>query len=65
VRGPEFAAHLVAEAPKSALVFMSGRPMEAKLKQFPGLEGAQVLAKPFSHGALIIAIETALARRRA
>ncbi|WP_299376587.1 ATP-binding protein [uncultured Tateyamaria sp.] len=63
VRGPGFAAQLLAASPDTAVVFISGRPSEAHLEAHPDLAAETVLQKPFDRDQLLHKIETALRQR--
>ncbi|MEM8728553.1 MAG: ATP-binding protein [Pseudomonadota bacterium] len=59
VLGPEFAAEMLGAAPRTSVVFISGRPGDAKIEAFPALRHASVLAKPFTRDDLVKQIEAA------
>ncbi|MEM9148666.1 MAG: ATP-binding protein, partial [Pseudomonadota bacterium] len=60
VRGPEFAADLVARLPETQVIFISGRPTKAEIPEVAGLAEAAVLTKPFSREELLQKIQLAL-----
>ncbi len=61
VRGPEFAAELLEACPGTGILFVSGRPTEAKLDAYPTLRTAKILQKPFSRDDLISQVQNSLA----
>jgi len=60
VRGPEFAAELLQTCPDTRVLFVSGRPSEAKLDSYPALRSAKILQKPFARDDLILHVQNAL-----
>lgn len=58
--GPEFAQRLVTQSPQTKVIFISGRPSDAGLPDAPQIDGATMLAKPFSKEDLWQHIEMAL-----
>ena len=60
VRGPEFATQLIATSGNIGIVFISGRPLEAHLDEYPNLASQTILQKPFTRDQLLQQIEHAL-----
>lgn len=54
--GTEFAVDVVRRHPRIGVVFISGRPSEARLHHSPDLNGAPLLTKPFDRHELISSV---------
>lgn len=63
VRGPEFAARLLKTSGNTGIVFISGRPLEAHLDEYPNFASQTILQKPFTRDQLLQQIELALNAR--